>query len=193
VIDGAKVLALFIGGVLTDNLVFSRFFAGRAALGEDKFRASILIGMSVALIIATASIVNGALYFFILSPLKLTFLSMVIGVVVTASTFFGASRYLKAKNPFNLGEPTAMHALIAANTIVLGTLLLGTQAEGFLYGALTGVFGGAGFLLAVVLLAGVRERIALSDVPQGLKGLPINLVTAGLIALALMGFTGFGR
>ena len=192
-IDGAKVLALLIAGVLTDNLVFSRFFAGRATLGEAKFRVSALVGMSVALIIAVASIVNSALFFFVLSPLKLTFLGMVLSVVVTAGAFFAASHFLKAKNPFNLGEPTAVHALVAANTMVLGALLLGTQAEGFLYGALTGVFGGAGFLLAVVLLAGVRERIALSDIPQGLKGLPIHLVTAGLIALALVGFSGFAR
>ena len=192
-IDGAKVLALFIGGVLTDNLVFSRFFAGRAALGEDRFRASILIGVSVALIIAAASIINSVLYFFMLAPLKLTFLGTVIGVVVTTGTFLAASRVLKERNPFSLGEPTAIQALIAVNTVVLGALLLGTQAESFPYGALTGVFGGAGFLLAVVLLAGVRERIALSDVPQGLKGLPIHLVTAGLVALALVGFSGFGR
>lgn len=192
-IDLMAVLALFIGGVLTDNFVFSHFLAGQGALGEGKFRASILIGLAVALVAAVSSIVNSALYFFVLTPLRLTFLGTVLGVVVIAGVFLTASRFLKAKNPFNLGEPTAIHALIAANTAVLGALLLSAQAENFLSGALTGVFGGAGFLLAVVLLAGVRERIALSDVPNGLKGLPIHLVTAGLIALALTGFSGFGR
>lgn len=191
-IDGMKVLAILFGGVLTDNFVFSRFFAERSALGADKFKASLRIGAWVALMIALVSIVTSALYFFVLMPLKLGFLTTAMFALVILAVFSLFNRILKAKNPFGLGEPTALHALIALVGAVLGAALFSAQAESFLYGALTGVFGGAGFLLAVVLLAGVRERLALSDVPEGLKGLPIALVSAGLIALALLGFSGFG-
>ena len=191
-IDGAKVLALLIGGVLTDNFMFSRYFAERSTLGDQKLAASALIGATVALIAAVSSILSGALYFFVLAPLKLTFLSTAFFALVVAGTFWLADWLLKQKNPLRFEEPTALHALIGVNSVLVGAVLVSAQAESFLYGALTGVFGGIGFLLAVVLLAGVRERIALSDVPAGLKGLPIGLISAGLIALAFVGFSGFG-
>jgi len=191
-IDGAKVLAILVGSVLTNNFVFSRFFAERSALGEKRLAASALIGAMVALIAAVSAIVTSTLYFFILTPLKLTYLNTALSVMVIALVFWLADFLLRDKNPLRFEEPTAFHALIAVNTVLVGAALLSAQADSFLYGALTGVFGGIGFLLAVVLLAGVRERIALSDVPEGLKGLPITLISAGLIALAFLGFSGFG-
>jgi electron transport complex protein RnfA len=84
-----------------------------------------------------------------------------------AAAYGLARSALKDANPLGLGSPAAVHGLIAVNTAVLGAALVSARAESFLYGALSGVFGGAGFLLAVVLLASVRERIALSDVPAG--------------------------
>jgi Na+-translocating ferredoxin:NAD+ oxidoreductase RnfA subunit len=74
-IDGMRILAIFFGGVLTDNFVFSRFFAERSALGEDQFRTSVRIGAWVALMIALVSIATSALYFFVLVPLKLDYLT----------------------------------------------------------------------------------------------------------------------
>jgi electron transport complex protein RnfA len=192
VIEGGKVLALLVGCVLTDNFVFSRFFAERSALSENRLSAAARIGAVVALIAAAAAILSSALYFFVLAPLKLIYLRTVIAVLSVAGAYFLAERFLKVKDLLHFGEPTALHALIAADGVLVGAALLSSQAENFLYGALTGVFGGLGFLLAVVLLAGVRERIQRSDVPEGLKGLPISLISAGLIALALMGFAGFG-
>lgn len=191
-IDGAKVLAILLGSVLTNNFVFSHFFAERSALSENKLSASVRLGAVVALISAVASVVNCALYFFILTPLNLTYLGTVVFVMVIAGVFWLADYVLKAKNPLHSDDPTALHALIAALSVLVGASLLGADAENFLYGALTGIFGSAGFLLAVVLLAGVRERLELSDVPKGLKGLPIALISAGLIALAFLGFSGFG-
>ena len=191
-IDGAKVLAILVGSVLTNNFVFSRFFAERSALSEDKLSASARLGAVVALIAAIASVVNCALYFFVLTPLKLTYLGTVVFVMVIAGVFWLANHVLKARNSLRSDDPAALHALIAVLSVLVGASLLGAGAENFLYGALTGIFGSAGFLLAVVLLAGVRERLELSDVPKGLKGLPIALISAGLIALAFLGFSGFG-
>lgn len=191
-IDGAKVLALVFGCLLTDNFVFSRFFAERSALAENKLSAAARIGAAVAVIAAAAAIVSSALYFFVLSPLKLTYLGTVAAVLSVAGAYYLAERFLKVKELLRFDHPTALHALIAVDSVLVGAALLGAQAENFLYGALTGIFGALGFLLAVVLMAGVRERIALSDVPEGLKGLPISLISAGLIALALIGFSGFG-
>ncbi len=191
-IDGMRILAIFFGGVLTDNFVFSRFFAERSALGEDQFRTSVRIGAWVALMIALVSIATSALYFFVLVPLKLDYLTTAMFALVILAAFLLCNRALKAKNLLGIEAPTALGALIAVIGAVLGAALFSAQAGSFLYGALTGVFGGAGFLLAVVLLAGVRERTALSDVPEGLRGLPIGLVSAALIALALLGFSGFG-
>ncbi len=191
-IDGAKVLAILLGSVLTNNFVFSRFFAERSALGEDKLSASARLGAVVALISAVASVVNCALYFFILTPLKLGYFGTVVFVMVIAGVFWLANHVLKARNPLKSDDPAALHTLIAVLSALLGASLLGAGAENFLYGALTGIFGSAGFLLAVVLLAGVRERLELSDVPKGLKGLPIALISTGLIALAFLGFAGFG-
>jgi len=192
VIDGAKVLAILLGSVLANNFVFSRCFAERSALSEDKLNASARLGAAVALIAAAASVVNCALYFFVLTPLRLTYFGTVAFVMVIAGVFWLANHVLKAKNPLRSDEPTALHGLIAVLSALVGASLLGAGAENFLYGALTGIFGSAGFLLAVVLLAGVRERMELSDVPKGLKGLPIALISAGLISLAFLGFTGFG-
>lgn len=191
-IDGAKLLAIVLGSVLTNNFVFSRFFMERSALSENKLSASARLGGLVALIAAASSVVNCALYFFVLAPLKLTYLGTVTFVLVIAGVFWLANFFLKAGNPLRAEDPMALHALIAVLSALVGASLLGVGAENFLYGALTGVFGSAGFLLAVVLLAGVRERIELSDVPRGLKGLPIALISAGLIALAFAGFSGFG-
>jgi electron transport complex protein RnfA len=191
-IDGAKILAILLGSVLTNNFVFSRFFTEQSALGENKLSASMRLGAVVALISAVASVVNCALYFFILTPLKLTYFGTVVFVMVIAGVFWLANHVLKAKNPLRTDDPKALHALIAVLSALVGASLMGAGTENFLYGALTGIFGSAGFLLAVVLLAGVRERLELSDVPKGLKGLPIALISAGLIAMAFLGFSGFG-
>lgn len=191
-INGAGALALLAGSVLTNNFVFSRFFAERTALGDRKLAASALVGSVVALILAVASVVNSALYFYVLAPLNLAYLGTVVSMLVIMASFTFFSRVLRIKNPMDMEKLAALPALIGFVSVVLGAVLLSAQAENFLYGALTGIFGGAGFLLAVVLLAGVRERIAFSDVPEGLKGLPIGLVTLGLIALAFLGFSGFG-
>lgn len=191
-IDGAKVLAILLGSILTSNFVFSRFFVEHSTLGEQKISASVRLGAVVALIAAVSSVVNCALYFFILTPLKLTYFGTVVFVMVIAGVFFLANSVLKAKNPLRTDDPTPLHALIAVLSVLVGASILGAGAENFVYGALTGIFGSAGFLLAVVLMAGVRERIELSDVPKGLKGLPITLISAGLIALAFLGFSGFG-
>lgn len=191
-IEGAKVLAILLGSVLTNNLVFSKFFAEHSALGENRFGASARLGAAVALIAAVSSVVNCALYFFVLVPLKLTYFHTVVFVPVITGVNGLTNYFLKAKNPLRTDDPTPLHALIAVLSVLVGASLLGAEAESFVYGALTGIFGSAGFLLAVVLLAGVRERLELCDVPRGLKGLPIALISAGLIALAFLGFSGFG-
>ncbi len=191
-IDGAKVLALLVACVLTDNLVFSRFFGGLAAYGERPIAASAIVGAAAALVLAVSSIVTSALYFYVLTPLKLVYLSTALSVVIIAAVFCLVNFILKDKNPLRVSEPTPFHGLVALMSAFLGAALLGVQAENFAYAALTGVFYGTGLFLAVVVLAGVRERLQFADAPESLKGLPLSLVSAGLIALALMGFSGFG-
>ncbi len=191
-IDGAKVLALLFACVLTDNLVFSRFFGGLAAHGERPIAASAVVGAAAALVLAVSSIVTSALYFYVLAPFKLAYLNTALSVVIILAVFCLVNVILKEKNPLRVSEPTPFHGLVALMSAFLGAALLGVQAENFVYASLTGVFYGAGLFVAVVVLAGVRERLQFADAPESLKGLPLSLVSAGLIALALMGFSGFG-
>lgn len=193
--DAAKALLFLVSCVLTDNFFFTRALGERAALrGAGEMSATVLMGGAVALVMAVSSVAASALYRFALVPLRLEYLYTVLAFGVVAGALFLVLNALKRKNPLNLEQPAALHGLIAVSSAALGAALIGAGAEyDFLYGALGGVFGGLGFWLAVVLMAGVRERVALSDVPESLKGLPISLISAGLIALAFLGFSGFAR
>lgn len=189
-----KIAALFIGCVFTDNIVFSRYLGENPAFaGPERIRASARLGAGVALVAAITSIAASALYYFVLIPLGIEFLKTVLFALLAALALWASGRVFRGER-WGARFPAALHGLIAVISVALGLALFGIQsAEGFLHGALTGVFGGAGFFLAVVVMAGVRARVALSDVPQCLRGLPIGLISAGLISLAFMGFSGFFR
>lgn len=191
--EAAKVALFLVSCVLTDNFVFTRYLGERTAFSEDAtLSASSRLGAMVALTMAVTSAVSGALYRWALVPLGLEYLNTVAIVLLTLAILWVFSRALGEWNPLGSQTSGIFTALVAVNSAVLGAALFGATLD-FRYGALAGLFGGLGFWLAVVLMAGVRERVALSDVPESLKGLPISLVSAGLIGLALLGFSGFAR
>ena len=187
----ARVLLFLVSCVFTQNVVFGRLL-GACELGENRrIAVAAALGGFTALVMTVASALGWAACELLLKPFGLMYLDLLalVGIILLVS--FGAK--LAAEKCFpqlaeGMGESLGM---IAANCAVLGIALLNLEAGyGLGMSVLHGLFGGLGFTLAIVLMAGVQDRIEFSHVPESLKGLPISLISASLIALAFMGFMG---
>ena len=185
-----KALLLLVSCVFTQNFVFVRLIGASPALKRaGTIATAAVVGVYTTLVMALAAAVNWLAYHMVLLPLNAQSLYLIAFVLVIAGAAWLVGRILAAIRP-ELSEALSENRVpFAANCAVLGASLLGMNG-GFARAALTGLFGGLGFMLASLLLAGVRERLEFSKVPKAMRGLPITLVSAGLIALAFMGFTG---
>lgn len=186
-----RVLLLAVSAVFTHNIVFSRLL-GCAALGEERrVEVSVGYGLVMAAVMTLASVCAWLVDRLLLAPLHLEFLQVIAFVAIIVGLSLLAER-LGAKLIPGLGDVLdGNFMLIAANSAVLGVALLNAEAGyGFGYALASGLFCGLGYCLAVVLMGGVWERLEFSRIPEPMKGLPIALVSASLIALAFMGFAG---
>ena len=186
-----RILLFMVSCVFTENFVFVRLL-GCSALGEER-RVGVAAGygLATAAAMALASLGAWLAQRFVLEPLNAAQLYLIVDVLVilaaSALVAWLAAKLWPALAPALSDGTTA----IAANCAVLGAALINLE-KGFGAGdaLLNGLFGGLGFALALVLMAGVRERLEFSKIPAPLKGLPISLISAGLAALAFMGFAG---
>lgn len=149
------------------------------------------MGMAVMFVMALASLFTWLVYHFILVPLELTYLNTIAFILVIASLVQFVEMFMKKSMKALYSALGIYLPLITTNCAVLGAAILNiNEGYGLLQSVLNGVFSAAGFLLAIVLMAGVRERLESSNIPESLKGFPISLITAGLLSVAFMGFSG---
>ncbi|MCI1981959.1 MAG: RnfABCDGE type electron transport complex subunit A [Oscillospiraceae bacterium] len=193
-----QMLAIFLTAILTENYILDKFLGICPFLGVSKKRDS-AVGMSIAVtvVMVLATAVTWPIYFGILIPKNLAYLETIVFILVIAVLVQFIEIVLKRYIPSLYNALGVYLPLITTNCAVLGVtmLVLDKQAANpTAYGyaqALMNAFGaGIGFLVAMVIFSGVRERIELNDVPKFWKGLPITLVAASLVSVSFLGFQG---
>ena len=187
-----SLLAISLGAILTNNFIFSQFLGCCPFLGcSSKVDTATGMGIAVVFVMGLASAICWVIYTYILVPLGLGFLNTLAFILVIAALVQFVEMFLKKMVPSLYSALGIFLPLITTNCAVLGVVLLNVQNNyNFIESLVYGVTGGLGFMLAIVLFASVRERIAFSDYPECFEGFPICLVSAGLVALAFMGFSG---
>ena len=199
-----ELLLIAVGAAFVNNVVLSQFLGICPFLGVSKnVKTAAGMGGAVLFVITLASFVTGLIYKFILGNPKilggeLQYLNTIVFILVIAALVQFVEMFLKKVMPPLYNALGVYLPLITTNCAVLGVALTNVQngyyEKGVGIGLLTGVVNGfataAGFFVAIVLMAGIREKIEHNNVPEAFKGTPIVLVTAGLMAIAFCGFSG---
>ena len=188
----ASILGIIVSAILTENFILVKFYGICPFMGvSKKIDTALGMGMAVTFVMALASAACWAVDSFVLVPLGLTYLQTVSFILVIAALVQVVEMFLKKFVPALYKALGVFLPLITTNCAVLGVVLVNVQ-EGynFLLSVVNGAAGGLGFTLAIVLFASVRERVDKADCPECFKGFPIALISAGLLALAFMGFSG---
>ena len=187
-----ELLVILVGSSLVSNVVLSQFLGLCPFLGVSK-KTNTAAGMGVAVIfvITLASAVAGLMYRFILQPLHIEYLQTICFILVIAALVQFVEMFLRKAMPALYEALGVYLPLITTNCAVLGVALTNVQKE---YGILTGIVNGfataVGFTVAIVILAGLREKMEHNYIPESFKGMPAVLLTAGLMAIAFCGFSG---
>ena len=187
-----ELLILLIGSSLVSNVVLSQFLGLCPFLGVSRnTKTAAGMGVAVIFVITLASAVAGVIYKFILTPFEVTYLQTIVFILVIAALVQFVEMVLKKYIP-SLYEALGVYLpLITTNCAVLGVALTNVQKEyGILQGIVNGFATAVGFTISIVILAGLREKMEYNDVPKPFKGMPIVLLTAGLMAIAFCGFSG---
>ena len=187
-----ELLAITLGAVLANNFIFSQFLGICPFLGvSKKVDTAIGMGLAVTFVMGLASAVCFLVNNLILIPLDLGYMQTVAFILVIASLVQFIEMFLQKAMPSLYTALGVYLPLITTNCAVLGVVLLNVQNNyNFIASVVYGITGGIGFLVAIVLFASIRERLVFADYPKSFEGFPIALVTAGLMALAFMGFSG---
>jgi len=188
----SRLLAITLAAILANNFIFSQFLGICPFLGvSKKVDTAVGMGFAVTFVMGLASAITWAVYNFILVPLDLKYMQTVAFILVIASLVQFIEMFLQKSMPSLYTALGVYLPLITTNCAVLGVALLNIQ-EGynFIESVVYGITGGIGFLVAIVLFASIRERLVFAEYPKSFEGFPIALVTAGLMALAFMGFSG---
>ncbi len=187
-----ELLVLLIGSSLVSNVVLSQFLGLCPFLGVSrKTNTAAGMGAAVIFVITLASAVAGVIYEFVLVRFHVEYLKTIVFILVIAALVQFVEMFLRKSMP-SLYEALGVYLpLITTNCAVLGVAITNVQKE---YGILTGIVNGfataVGFTIAIVILAGIREKLEYNDIPETFKGMPTVLLTAGLMAIAFCGFSG---
>ena len=189
-----NLLLFMVNCILTNNFIFSRYLGCCPFLGvSSKVETAAGMGIAVTFVMAIASLFTYVVYHYILVPLQLTYLITISFILVIAALVQFVEMFMKKSLPSLYNALGIYLPLITTNCAVLGVTILNVNnSYNMLWSVLNGVFGALGFLLAIVLMAGVRERLESSNVPKAFKGFPISLIIAGLMSVAFLGFAGLG-
>lgn len=188
-----KLLAIFLSALLVNNFVMSRFLGICSFLGvSKKIETATGMGLAVTFVMALASFMSYIVYTFILIPLGVPYLYTLAFVLVIAALVQFVEMFLKKSQPGLYKALGIYLPLITTNCAVLGVAVLNmTSNYNLVESVVNGVGAALGYFLAIVLLAGIRERMEANDkMPLALQGLPITLITAGLMSIAFLGFQG---
>ena len=183
-----ELLVLLIGSSLVSNVVLSQFLGLCPFLGVSrKTNTAAGMGVAVIFVITLASAVAGVIYEYVLVRFHVEYLKTIVFILVIAALVQFVEMFLRKSMP-SLYEALGVYLpLITTNCAVLGVAITNVQKE---YGILNGFATAVGFCLAIVILAGIREKLEYNDIPGPFKGMPAVLLTAGLMAIAFCGFSG---
>lgn len=187
-----EYFAIIIGAIFVNNVVLSQFLGICPFLGvSSKVDTSLGMGAAVTFVMAISSIVVWLLQYCVLVPLGIEYMQTIVFILVIAALVQMVEIILKKLSPALYQALGIFLPLITTNCAVLGIAILLVQKEynllqSFTYATATAI----GFALALTIFAGIRERLELSDVPKAVRGVPIALITAGILAMAFMGFSG---
>lgn len=187
-----ELLIILIGSALVNNVVLSQFLGLCSFVGVST-RINIAAGMGAAVIfvITIASAVSNLIYNFILVPADLTYMQTIVFILVIAALVQLVEMFLKKYSKGLYSALGVYLPLITTNCAVLGVALINVQKDyGFVASVVNGFGTAVGYTIAIIILAGIREKMENNDIPFSFKGSPIVLVTAGLMAIAFFGFAG---
>lgn len=187
-----EIFIIIVGSILVKNIVLSQFLGICPFLGVSKqVETSIGMGAAVTFVMAIASLITWLIQRFVLVPLGIEYLQTIAFILVIASLVQFVEMVVQKTSPGLYQALGVFLPLITTNCAVLGIAIINIQKEyNFIETVINGVANALGFTLAIVLFAGIRERLEIAEVPAALKGTPIALVVAGLMAVAFLGFTG---
>lgn len=187
-----ELLIILIGSALVNNVVLSQFLGLCSFVGVST-RINIAAGMGAAVIfvITIASAVSNLIFNFILVPADLTYMQTIVFILVIAALVQLVEMFLKKYSKGLYSALGVYLPLITTNCAVLGVALINVQKDyGFVASVVNGFGTAVGYTIAIIILAGIREKMENNDIPFSFKGSPIVLVTAGLMAIAFFGFAG---
>lgn len=188
----SNLIMIIVTTALVNNVVLSQFLGICAFLGvSKKIDTSLSMGAAVTVVITIAAAVTNILYNLVLAPFDLDYLKTIVFILVIAALVQMVEMFLKKTSPAIYQALGIFLPLITTNCAVLGVSLTNVQdGFNFIESVTAGVGTGLGFTVAIVLLASIRERINESDIPVPFRGAPIVLLSAALMAIAFMGFSG---
>jgi electron transport complex protein RnfA len=187
-----ELIFLIISAVLVNNFVLARFLGICPFLGvSKKTETAVGMGMAVIFVMTLSSLFTWLSYEYLLVPNHIEYLQTIVFILIIAAFVQLVEMFIQKASPALYQALGIYLPLITTNCAVLGVAVINIQASYSFWESVLFGFGAAvGFALALVLFSGIRERLELSDIPKPLQGTAIALVTAGLLALAFMGFTG---
>jgi electron transport complex protein RnfA len=187
-----KIFLILLSSILINNFVMSRFLGICPFLGVSKrVETAVGMGAAVTFVMAMTSLITYIIQYGILEPLNIQYLQTIVFILVIACLVQFVEMVIQKSSPTLYKALGVYLPLITTNCAVLGVAIINIDEKYDLIQALFNGIGAAlGFTLAIVLFAGIRERLELSDIPKPLKGFPIALITAGLMSVAFLGFQG---
>ena len=187
-----SIFGIIISSIFINNIIFAKFLGCCPFMGvSKKIDASLGMGMAVTFVITIASGVTWLVYWFILEPMGLAYLQTIAFILIIASLVQFVEMAIQKTSPSLYKALGVFLPLITTNCAVLGVAIINIQAEyNFIETLVNGFSVAIGFSLALILLAGIRERTEYSAIPKAFQGIPIAFLTASLLAMAFMGFGG---
>lgn len=200
--DLAKFFSIMISMVFINNFILSKFLGLCSFIGVSKeIKPAVSMGFAVTFVTTMSSIITWLIYRYLLLPLDITYLRTITFILVIASFVQLVEMVVRKMTPGLYKAFGIYLPLITVNCAVLGVAVLNSEmfflnnsvvAGSFMFSLLQGFFAGVGYLLAMLLMSGIRERLELAEgVPQSLAGIPLAFIIASLMSLAFMGFSGF--
>ena len=185
-----KLLMVFIGSIFVNNVVLSQFLGICSFLGiSNKIKTAIGMGFAVIFVIAFSTVITSVIYEYVLKRWDLEYLQTIVFILVIACLVQFVEMVIKKYSPALYKALGVYLPLITTNCAVLGVALLNVGEDyDILTGTVNGVAIAAGYTIAIIILAGIREQMEHSDVPKSFQGSPIVLITATLMAMAFSGF-----
>ena len=187
-----ELIMIAIGAAFVNNVVLSQFMGLCPFLGvSKKIDTAAGMGGAVIFVITISSFVTSVIYRFILVPANITYLKTIVFILVIAALVQLVEMFLKKTIPALYKSLGVYLPLITTNCAVLGVALTNVQNDyGILSSTVAGIATAVGFTVSIVIMAGLREKIEYNDIPEPFKGMPVVLLTAGLMSIAFFGFSG---